>query len=139
MNAVLRRMMADGMVDASQADRVAARVQSGDGLDTALRAEAGLAEEELLDYLSKMLGMERVDLRQSPPAPEVLGNLPARLLLAYQLLPLSRSNGTLRVATSRPLDLPGVEFRVMSSEAAALDWMDHPPELAGEVAARSAR
>jgi general secretion pathway protein E/type IV pilus assembly protein PilB len=109
MNAVLRQMIADGMLDEQRAGCVQSRVDAGDGLDAALRSESQLAEEALLDYLAGVLGMHRVDLRTTPPDPQVLGKLPARLLLAYNLLPLSRQNGSLKVATSRPLELLGVD------------------------------
>ncbi|NLF30438.1 MAG: Flp pilus assembly complex ATPase component TadA, partial [Planctomycetes bacterium] len=109
MNAVLRQMVADGRLGSERAQAVHARVIAGESLDRALRAESGMDEEALLDYLAGLLGMDRVDLRVHPPAPDVLGRLPARLLLTYQLLPLSRGDGVLRVATSHPLDLAGVD------------------------------
>jgi general secretion pathway protein E/type IV pilus assembly protein PilB len=109
MNAMIRRMVKDGLLDEQQARRAQGRLRTGEGLESAIRAESNLSEEALLRYWAEALGLEHVDLRRTPPAPNVVGKLPARLLLTYQLLPLSREDGSLKVATSRPLDLAGLD------------------------------
>ena len=109
MNALIRQMQQDGLIEPDVARQVNTRVQDGESLDTALRAGAELPEERLLGYLAESLGLDRVDLRASPPPQDLVGLVPARLLLAHQLLPLERRNGTLRVATARPLEQTGLD------------------------------
>ena len=88
-------------------------------------------------YLLDMAALERIRDRLHAQLTRD-GAEPAHRVAIVARSPLHEGLAHLYIALWEGLDLPGVEFRVMSSEAAALDWMDHPPELAGEVAARSA-
>ncbi len=68
--------------------------------------EKGLAkEEDILPVLAEEFGMELVDLNQVKIEPETLKSLPTKLVHRRALMPLSRENGTLVVATGDPFDV----------------------------------
>jgi len=68
--------------------------------------EKGFAkEEELLPVLAEQFDMPLVDLTKLTITPETLRLLPAKLVHRKSLLPLSRNNGTLVVATGDPFDV----------------------------------
>lgn len=72
--------------------------------------EHGFArEEDLLPFLGKHLGMEVVDLTKATPAPEAIKVAPSKLVHRKSLLPLSRENGTLTVATADPFDIGSLD------------------------------
>jgi len=71
-----------------------------------LLIEKGFAQEEqVLSALSEELGMEFVDLTDRKVEPETLQAMPLRLVHRRTLMPLSRENGTLVVATGDPYDV----------------------------------
>jgi len=71
-----------------------------------LLIEKGFArEEQVLSALSEELGMEFVDLTDRKVEPETLQAMPLRLVHRRTLMPLSRENGTLVVATGDPYDV----------------------------------
>jgi general secretion pathway protein E/type IV pilus assembly protein PilB len=71
-----------------------------------LLIEKGFArEEQVLPALAEELGMELVDLSNQTVTPETLQAMPPRLVHRRTLMPLSRENGTLVVATGDPFDV----------------------------------
>ncbi|MFO0967079.1 MAG: ATPase, T2SS/T4P/T4SS family [Gemmataceae bacterium] len=66
-------------------------------------------EEDVLPVLAQELGMELVDLNKINIAPETMRNLPVRLVHRRSLLPISRENGTLVVATGDPFDVYAID------------------------------
>lgn len=66
-------------------------------------------EEELLPVLAERLGMELVDLANTVLSPEVIRVAPAKLVHRKNLLPLSRENGSLTVATPDPFDVGSLD------------------------------
>ena len=71
-----------------------------------LLIERGFAkEEDVLPALAEEFGMELVDLTQVTVEPETLKAMPLKLVHRRSLMPLSRSNGTLVVATGDPYDV----------------------------------
>ena len=65
--------------------------------------EHGFArEEDVLPALAEQLGMELVDLTKITIEPATLSALPLKLIHRRTLMPLSRQNGTLVVATADP-------------------------------------
>jgi general secretion pathway protein E/type IV pilus assembly protein PilB len=103
------RMKLDGLLDQHKAEQVRTLADAGGDFEQLVRQESGLSEEQLLDYLSATLGLERVDLRKEAPAAEFVSRFPARILLKYQLLPLSEDGGVLRVATGRAITPAGLD------------------------------
>jgi general secretion pathway protein E/type IV pilus assembly protein PilB len=61
-------------------------------------------EEALLPVLAEEFGLELVDLSHATIDPEILGLMPQKLVHRKNLMPVSRSNGTLIVATADPFD-----------------------------------
>src|SRR2546421_8015218 len=71
-----------------------------------LLIERGFAkEEDVLAALADEFGMELVDLTQVTVEPETLKAMPLKLVHRRTLMPLSRNNGTLVVATGDPYDV----------------------------------
>jgi general secretion pathway protein E len=68
--------------------------------------EQGFAKEEhVLAALAEEFGMELVDLANVTVAPETLKAMPLKLVHRRTLMPLTRENGTLRVAIGNPFDV----------------------------------
>lgn len=71
-----------------------------------LLVERGFAKEyHVLEALGEELGMEVVDLANITVDPETLKAMPHKLVHRRLLMPLSRENGTLVVATGDPFDI----------------------------------
>src|SRR4051794_30712204 len=71
-----------------------------------LLIERGFAkEEDVLAVLGEEFGMEVVDLTKITIEPETLKAMPLKLVHRRTLMPLSRQNGTLIVATGDPFDV----------------------------------
>jgi general secretion pathway protein E/type IV pilus assembly protein PilB len=71
-----------------------------------LLIEQGFAkEEDVLAALADEFGMELIDLTKVTVEPETLKAMPLRLVHRRTLMPLSRNNGTLVVATGDPFDV----------------------------------
>src|SRR5262245_881780 len=62
-------------------------------------------EEDVLAALAEEFGMELVDLTKVTVAPDTLKAMPLKLVHRKTLMPLSRQNGTLVVATGDPFDV----------------------------------
>jgi type II secretion system protein E len=62
-------------------------------------------EEHVLAILAEEFGMELVDVTKETVDPETLKLMPMRLVHRKALMPLSRDNGTLKVATGDPYDV----------------------------------
>jgi type II secretion system protein E len=66
-------------------------------------------EEELLPVLAEKFGMDLVDLTKVIVEPETLKAMPSKLVHRRGIMPLSRENGTLVVATGDPFDVYGLD------------------------------
>ena len=72
--------------------------------------EKGFAkEEDVLPLLAEQFGMEVVDLHKVTIDPETLRAMPAKLVHRRGLMPISRNNGTLVVATADPFDMYAID------------------------------
>jgi type II secretion system protein E len=72
--------------------------------------EGGYArEEDVLPVLAEACGMEVVDLHKVLVEPETLKAMPSKLVHRHTLMPLSRENGTLVVATGDPYDVNSLD------------------------------
>src|SRR6185312_12004307 len=63
-----------------------------------------IKEQQLLPVLAEEFGLELVDLSHITITPDVLEEMPQRLVHRKNLMPISRNNGTLVVATGDPFD-----------------------------------
>ncbi len=87
----------------SEAEKL--RRERGLRLDLALVELGYVGEEDLLKVMSEQLGIEIVDLSNVEVDAETLRSLPAKLVYRKKLVPVSRSDGYMTVATSDPYDL----------------------------------
>jgi len=109
MNAVLVKMLGEGLLTEQAARDVESLAAGGKPLDEALLSASGLAEEELLRYLSEEFHVPYVDLETSRPEREFLARFPARILMTHRLLPVSQEDGVVMVATNRLFDTSGLD------------------------------
>jgi type II secretion system protein E len=71
-----------------------------------LLMERGFAREEhVLTTLAEEFGMELIDLTKVKIDPETMKMMPLKLVHRKALMPISRNNGTLTVATADPYDV----------------------------------
>ncbi len=72
--------------------------------------ERGFAKEDaVLSTLAEEFGLELVDVTQVKLNSETLASMPQKLVHRRNLLPLSRDNGTLVVATGNPFDVSSLD------------------------------
>jgi general secretion pathway protein E/type IV pilus assembly protein PilB len=75
-----------------------------------LIVEKGFArEEDVLPVLAEACGLELVDLHKVIVDPDTLKAMPSKLVHRRTLMPLSRENGTLVVATGDPFDVNSLD------------------------------
>jgi type II secretion system protein E len=68
--------------------------------------ERGFAkEQDVLAALADLFGMDLVDVTKVTVSPETLKAMPLKLVHRRSIMPLSRENGTLTVATGDPFDV----------------------------------
>lgn len=66
-------------------------------------------EEDVLPVLADQFGMELVDLTKVTVDPESLRVMPVKIVHRRNLMPLSRANGSLTVATGDPFDVYAID------------------------------
>lgn len=76
----------------------------GMGLAEAAVKFGGTKEPEFLAAVSKVLGIEVVDLEKRQPSPEALMRIPATTAYQLNALPIAASEGSLTIVTSDPFD-----------------------------------
>jgi general secretion pathway protein E len=81
------------------------RQSDGLRLDRALVKIGCLTEEKLLEVLSEQLSIPLIDIASAEISSEALAAIPPKLVFRKSIVPISRDNGTLTVATSDPFDL----------------------------------
>ncbi len=81
------------------------RKTQGLRLDRALVELGCLSEEALLEVMSEQFAIPMVDLSSVTIDVETLRSLPAKLVYRKNLVPITREDGALTVATSDPFDL----------------------------------
>jgi type II secretion system protein E len=62
-------------------------------------------EDAILQTLAEQFGLELVDLSNATVSPEMVAVMPAKLVHRRNLMPISRQNGALVVATGDPFDV----------------------------------
>ena len=86
-------------------DAMKLRRKEGVRLDRALVRLGYVTEETLLRITGEQLSIPLIDLSNVEIDVETLRSLPAKLVYRKNLVPISRNDGTLTVATSDPFDL----------------------------------
>jgi general secretion pathway protein E/type IV pilus assembly protein PilB len=95
-----------GLVTPEQLEE-AQKLQRAEGLrlDRALVQLGILSERQILEVMAHHLDLPFVNLTDHTIEPDVLRALPSRIVYRKRLVPISRSNGALNVATSDAFDL----------------------------------
>src|SRR5260370_41221727 len=78
-------------------------------LHTVLMEKGFAKEEDVLPLLGAQFNMDVIDLAKVTVDPETLRAMPAKLVHRRGLMPISRENGTLTVATGDPFDVYAIE------------------------------
>ncbi|MBX3402067.1 MAG: type II/IV secretion system protein [Phycisphaeraceae bacterium] len=109
-------LMDRGLISREQLEDALSQQQaSGERLDRILVRMGLVDSERVLHVVGDQFHMPVIDLATVEVKPEVLQILPAKLVYRQNCVPISRENGTLRVATSDPFELPGLdELRLLT-------------------------
>jgi type II secretion system protein E len=109
-------MLDQGMIDESVARGIDGLLAEGQPPTRAF-AVNGVAEEPLLRFLARELGLTYVELEHRTFSREFLGRFPARVLLDRHILPVEGEHGELLAVTSDPFDSSGLdELRLASGK-----------------------
>jgi general secretion pathway protein E/type IV pilus assembly protein PilB len=103
---VLQILLEQGLVNAGQAEtaRGAAAGKGGSAVDELLRSEV-LSEAAILSAVAGQFGMEQVSLRDVQLPPELRDTIPEEVARRYRVVPVQKTEDTLTVALSDPLDM----------------------------------
>jgi type II secretion system protein E len=103
-------LLGKGLVTQGQLDEAAALQQKeGLRLDRAIVQLGILTERQLLEVMAEELHLPLMSLGEAAIDPEILRALPAKVVYRKRLVPISRANGTLNVATSDAFDLYAID------------------------------
>jgi len=103
---IVEVLLEQGLIQPDQlAEAMDLRKKEGVRLDRALVRLGYVTEESFLRIMSEELSIPLVDLSEVEIDVETLRSLPAKLVYRKNLVPVSRTDGTLTVATSDPFDL----------------------------------
>ena len=99
-------LISEGLIDERQlAECRDVERTTGLAIDRVLRNKGYVSEESLLEILSRTLRLEyRADLEGVEVPKDFVQKVPAQFARAYNLVSISRQNGTFDVATCDPLD-----------------------------------
>jgi type II secretion system protein E len=98
-------LLRSGLLTERQLSQARAAQNNGTRLDQ-IAVEMGLiSEEQALKAIGEEMGLDYVDLAETPIDDSLLRLFPHRLLHRHAVLPVRRDSGTLIVATSDPFDL----------------------------------
>ncbi len=104
---LLQRLLEKGLLTEADLPRVndARAAANGKPLHEVLIEKGFAKEEHVLSALADEFGMDLVDLTTLTIEPETLEAMPLKLVHRRTLMPISRQNGTLTVATGDPYDV----------------------------------
>lgn len=128
MQSLLDKLNTMGLLDADAASRALSLWQNGEPIERAVLSVDGLTSQQLLPVVAQEYGVEYVDLDAVTPDRKLLGEMPARVLTAHKLLPLSREGKAVRVAVASLFRTEGLD------ELRLATGMDMVPVLADEQA-----
>jgi len=99
-------LVEEGLISpADLAEAVELGKTKGQRLDRALVDLGCISSDRLLEAMGEQLGIPVVDLENVKVDVEALRTMPARMVYRKKLVPVARTNGVLKVATSDPFDL----------------------------------
>ena len=82
-----------------------ARKSPADSIEQILLEMGFVTERDLIEIRGEQLSIPFVDLTEVKVDEELLKTVPSRTVHRYNLFPIDKKNGTIRVATSNPFDL----------------------------------
>jgi hypothetical protein len=83
---------------------LASQEKSGEDLDTILH-ESGVCDvNRILESVSAHFHLGTIDVQNTQVEPDVLNSIPVRMIHRYNVLPMARENGLLKIATADPLN-----------------------------------
>ena len=97
-----------GLLTRDQLDQARAQA-NGKRIDQAAVSLGLLKEDKALQALADELGMRYVDLKGFEVDRELLARFPTTAIFRHWLLPLSRNNGRVTIATSDPFELESLD------------------------------
>ncbi|HPC93907.1 MAG TPA: type II secretion system ATPase GspE [Sedimentisphaerales bacterium] len=108
MNALLEKMVQQGLIDESAARGIQGLLAAGEPPTRAFAA-CGLAEETLLRFWSSQFGCPYIEMDKCAFSKEFLARFPARVLLDKHVMPLENGDGRMLVVTSNPFDTSAID------------------------------
>jgi type II secretion system protein E len=103
---ITKLLLDRGLLTKGQLDEAMALNQAeGLRLDRAIIQLGYVSERQLLEIMSEQLNLPLVSLADKTIDPQALQALPPKIVYRKRLVPVSRQNGTLNVATSDAFDL----------------------------------
>ncbi len=108
---LLETLVARGLLSDSDRVRVADAIKNAPEFPPhqVIIDKGFLREDQVLPVLAEVFGLELVDLSRTTIDPAVLESMPQKLVHRKNLMPVSRNNGTLIVATSNPFDAYAID------------------------------
>jgi general secretion pathway protein E/type IV pilus assembly protein PilB len=118
-------------LDSSQLRQLALRLRDGESLASLAEQWAFESPGHLLSVGARSMGLEWLDSDDIELAEDALIGFPIKLIHRYEIFPLERGEGWLRLAVSNPFD-----FAAIDSVASALEIEVHPVAAAPETVQR---
>lgn len=96
-------LVQDGKITPAQLEKALDRQRrSGQTLGTNLTELGFVTEIDLLDYLSKQLGVDSVDVSDVQLDPDVVNLLPSDVIIKFRVVPVTKTGRQLKVAMADP-------------------------------------
>jgi type II secretion system protein E len=108
MNVLVNRMVDQGLIDESVARGISGLLAGGEPPSRAFTA-CGVADDALLRFLARELGLAFVELDQQEFPKEFLTQFPARILLDKHIMPVQGEDGEPLAVTSNPFDTSAID------------------------------
>jgi general secretion pathway protein E/type IV pilus assembly protein PilB len=108
MNVLVNRMVDQGLIEESVARGISGLLAGGEPPSRAFTA-CGVADDVLLRFLARELGLTFVELEQQEFSKEFLGQFPARVLLDKHIIPVKGQDSELLAVTSNPFDSSAID------------------------------
>jgi len=126
-------LVAEGIISQQQLhEALREHRRTKERLGTVLARRGLVTEDRLVELLSREHGLPSMDLRQQTFAAEILALVPAHIARKYEVLPISRVDGTLTLAMSDPTNV------VAMDDIAATTRLNVLPVIAAGGAIRAA-
>jgi type IV pilus assembly protein PilB len=103
-------LLESGVINAAQLESaLELQAKMGMRLGKALIELKLVTEKQLLEVLEIQLGIPRIELASTPLSPDVVALVPYQLARRYQVMPVSRQDGSLCLAVSDPFNIVAID------------------------------